>query len=123
MSNSDYDREWTAVLNHTTRRRVGYSKEQDGISKFVVQLEYNLHGEWVAVVRSDHDPEHPMAHDVTEEGVHLDVYRHGAKLRSEELFPPMSPAEAFTYAEEHIVEHAERYTRRFEQWHNVHSDR
>lgn len=123
MSNSDYDREWTAAVGFAVRTRVGYSTDDEGVSKFVVQLEYNLDGKWVPVVRSDHDPANPMAHDVTEEGVHLDVYRHGAKARSEELFPPMAANEAFTYAEEHIAEHLEQYVRRFEEWHNVNSDR
>jgi hypothetical protein len=63
-------------------------------------------GDWHSVVRFDHDPESDHAHDVTEEGVHMDVYRGGEKIRSEEVFPPMEASDALTFAEEHLNQHA-----------------
>ena len=89
------------------------------ITRFAVQLEYRLDGDWAEIVRFDHDPEGKHGHDVTEEGVHMDVYRDGEKLRSEEIFPPMTANDALTFAEEHLNQHAERYIRRFEQWHGI----
>lgn len=84
-----------------------------------MQIEYRLEDGWTEVVRADHDALGEASHDVTEEGVHLDVYRHGEKLRTEELFPRASAGVALTFAEEHLSRHAERYIRRFEEWHEI----
>jgi hypothetical protein len=116
----NYDREYTSSIGHRVRRRMGYSHSHGRVIRFVVQLEYELEGgEWATIVRSDHDPESEHGHDVTEEGVHLDVYRDSEKLRSEELFPSMEPSDALTYVEEHIAMHAERYIKRVEEWHEI----
>jgi hypothetical protein len=115
----EYDREFTTPLEYRVRRRIGYSHDRGDITRFVVQLEYRLDGNWVEIVRFDHDPEGTHGHDVTEEGIHMDVYRDGEKLRSEEIFPLMTANEALTFAEEHLNQHAERYIRRFEQWHGI----
>lgn len=115
-----YEREYTTTVDRHVRRRMGYSHTRGQVTRFVVQLEYEFEGlGWTTIVRSDHDPDSEHGHDVTEGGVHLDVYRDGEKLRSEEIFPPMRPSEAFTYAEDHIAEHAERYVKRFERWHEI----
>jgi len=85
----------------------------------MIQIEYLLDGEWSEVVRFDHDPESDHGHDVIKEGVHMDVYRNGEKIRQEEVFPPMSPNAALTFAEEHLKQHGQRYINRFEQWHEI----
>ncbi|MFW6265526.1 MAG: DUF7718 family protein [Halanaeroarchaeum sp.] len=121
MEPRDYDREFTTPLTHRTRRRVGYSHETGTVTRFVVQLEYRLDDGWAEVVRFDHDPEADQGHDVTTEGVHLDVYREGEKIRSPEIFPPMPANTALTSAEEHLTQHAERYIKRFEEWHEIKS--
>ncbi|MBB6091076.1 hypothetical protein HNR49_002467, partial [Halobacterium salinarum] len=41
------------------------------------------------------------------------------KYRSEELFPPMQPSEALTYAKDQIPMQPERYGTRFEEWHEI----
>lgn len=115
----DYDREFTTTRSVRVRRRLGYSHVRGEVTRFVVQLEYRLNGEWVEVVRSDHDPESNHGHDVTAEGVHVDVYRNGEKIRVENLAPPMPAAEALTLAETHFREHAERYVERFKSWHGI----
>lgn len=115
----DYGREFTATLEDRVRRRIGYSHTNGEVTRFVVQLEYKLDGDWREIVRFDHDPASEVAHDVTTEGVHMDVYRDGEKERSEEVFPPMPADEALTFAEEHLAKHAERYIKRFEQWHGI----
>lgn len=60
-----------------------------------------------------------MAHNVSEEGIHLDVYRDQEKVDTEHLTGPIPPAKAFSLAEAHLDEHAERYIERFEQWHTT----
>ena len=115
----EYDREFTTPLEYRVRRRIGYSHNRGSITRFVVQLEYRIDDEWFEIVRFDHDPVSEHGHDVTAEGVHMDVYRDGEKLRVEEIFPPMTANEALTFAEEHMNQHAERYITRFERWHGI----
>jgi hypothetical protein len=55
----------------------------------------NHHGEWQSVVRYDHDgtDESEFAHNVTEEGLHIDIYRGGEKEAMEYVarrFEPIS---------------------------------
>ena len=99
----DYDREFTTPLDYRTRRRIGYSHDHGDVTRFVVQLEYRLNEGGAEVVRFDHDPEGKQGHDVTTEGVHMDVYRDGEKRRSPEIFPPMPADEAPTSAGEHLT--------------------
>lgn len=62
----------------------------DGVpERFVVQLEYNLNApddvlaepDWAQVARFDHEPDNPMGHDVTEEGLHMDIYFDGERVK------------------------------------------
>lgn len=115
----EYDREWTTPSGSRARKRLGYSHDRGHVTRFVVQLEYRLGGEWVEVVRSDHDEEGEFAHDVTDEGLHLDVFRDGEKVDTDQLTGPLPADVGFTLAEEHLAEHAERYVTRFEQWHKT----
>ena len=89
------------------------------MTKFLLQLEYRLDGEWAEVVRFDHDPASEGAHDVTEEGLHMDVYRDGQKVATEDVFPPLAADDALGFAAEHLTEHSVRYIKRFEQWHDL----
>ncbi|MFC4553535.1 MULTISPECIES: DUF7718 family protein [Halorussus] len=115
----EYDREFSTPHEHRVRRRIGYSHDHGEVTRFVVQLEYKLDDRWAEIVRFDHDPASDFGHDVSKEGVHMDVYRDGEKIQSEEVFPPMPPDEALTFAEEHLNQHAERYIKRFEEWHGI----
>jgi hypothetical protein len=94
------------------------------VTRFVVQLEYQidpLSDEWETVVRYDHDNEgsDEATHDVTEEGLHIDIYRGGEKVDSHELTPPLPSGVALDTADEHLTEHLEGYARRFESWHGI----
>lgn len=114
-----YDREFTTPLQWNVRRRIGYSHRRGQVTRFVIQLEYYHDDDWLEIVRFDHDPSSENGHDVTVEGVHMDVYREGEKLRTGEIFPPMPADRALTYAEEHLSMHAKRYIKRFERWHGI----
>lgn len=114
-----YDREFTTLLSYPAQRRIGYSHERGTVTRFVVQLEYVRDDGLREIVRFDHNPDTEHGHDVTEDGVHIDVYRDGRKIRTEEIFPPMAADEALTFAEEHLAEHAQRYIERYEQWHGT----
>lgn len=97
--------------------RTAFTVETGDVVRFMVQLEYWLRGDWREVVRYDHDRDGP--HDITEDGLHMDVYRGGEKLRTEQVSPPLPANEGFNAAEDDLQENAERYVKRFERWHRV----
>lgn len=99
--------------------RTGFSTERGEVTQFMIQLEYWLEGDWREVVRYDHDRDTPGGHDITEDGLHRDVYRDGEKLRSEKVSPPIPANQGFDAAEEDLQENAEGFIKRFEQWHGV----
>lgn len=116
----EYDREWTVPIREHVRRRVGYTTDSGTVVRFLVQLEYELRpDEWHVIVRADHDARgsEEATHDVTEEGVHLDVYRDGEKVGTVRITGSLPAGTAFTAAEEHLTDHAEGYITRFEEWH------
>lgn len=120
----EYDREFTTRADRRARRRLGIDTARGTVTRFVVQLEYLVDPHphaWAPVVRYDHDGEgsDEAVHDVTEEGLHIDVYRDGEKIESHELTPPLPANEALSLAEEHLTEHLEGYVRRFERWHGI----
>jgi len=115
----DCDREYTDPLSDVTRVRLGYSHDRGEVTRFVVQLEYCVEGEWREVVRYDHDPASEFGHDVTEEGLHIDVYRDGEQYRTEYVAPPMPAGLALDRAEDHLSNNLEGFTTRFEQWHGI----
>lgn len=124
----EFDREFTAHAAHRAQRRMGIDADEGAVVRFVVQLEYLTDPgaeEWGTVVRYDHDAggSDEATHDVTEEGLHIDIYRDGEKVDSHELTPPLPANEALNAAEDHLREHLEGYVRRFERWHGIHPNR
>jgi hypothetical protein len=99
--------------------------EQGDVTRFVVQLEYNVEpdpfepGDWRQVARFDHEPEVEMGHDVREEGLHMDVYRDGEKMDVRRQFetPPLNDAPR--YCKTYLEQHADWLLARFERWHDV----
>jgi hypothetical protein len=89
------------------------------VTKFVLQLEYQLEDGWTEVFRFDHDPTSEGGHDVRTEGLHMDVYCNGRKVETEDVFPPLEAGDALGFAEEHLSKHSERYINRFEQWRDL----
>lgn len=108
-------------LAERVQLRTAFTAEQGEVVRFLTQLEYWLDGDWRAVVRYDHDTggADEAAHDVTEDGLHRDVYRDGEKVRTVDVTPPLPSTDAFNYAEDDLRENYERYIKRFEQWHNI----
>ena len=120
----NYDKEFTTRVHRRARRRLGTDVDRGQVRRFVVQLEYlvDLYPEaWEPVVRYDHDAEGSAeaTHDVTEDGLHIDIYRDGEKVDSHELTPPLPANDALSAAEEHLTEHLQGYVRRFEEWHGI----
>lgn len=71
------------VIHPTLRMRVEMSIKNGTLTSFLVQLEYDQNetfrsdqSDWIPVVRFDHNRGTDyFRHDVTEEGLHMDVYR------------------------------------------------
>lgn len=117
----EYEREWTVPVGEHARQRVGLTTAQGDVTRFVVQLEYDRGGGWEPVVRYDHDADAPpeAAHDVTEEGLHIDIYRDGEKHATEFVAGPLPAGVALDLAEDHLANNLERFIRRFERWHGI----
>ena len=88
-------------------------------SRFFIQLEYRVEDEWEPVVHFDHNPAAPDGHDITAEGLHMDIYRDGEQYRTKTDFPPVQLSVAPDYCETYIRKNADRLLRRYEQWHNL----
>ena len=120
----NYDKEFTTRVHRRAHRRLGIDVDRGQVKRFVVQLEYLVdpHPEaWEPVVRYDHDAEGSAeaTHNVTEDGLHIDIYRDGEKIDSHELTPPLPANDALSAAKEHLTEHLQGYVRRFEEWHGI----
>lgn len=99
--------------------RFEMDKEHGQPTRFVVQLERLVDGEWRAVVRFDHDQAGELSHDIREEGLHMDIYQDGEKALVRHDFPPVPLNIAAAYAQAHIEREADDLLRRFDQWHNL----
>lgn len=120
----EYDKEFTTPVDASVRRRLGINVTRGKVTRFIVQLEYCLdprYDNWITVVRYDHDAKESTeaTHDVTEDGLHIDIYRDGENYDSHELTPPLPANDALETTEDHLSEHLDRYIRRFEQWHGI----
>jgi len=114
-----YNREFTTIINRRVQIRAGLSTHKGDVTRFFVQLEYWLDGEWCEVIRFDHTPDTEFGYDITKDGLHMDIYHDGEKHCVKEEFPPVELNRAPRYCTTYIREHADRLIRRFEQWHNV----
>lgn len=118
------NKEFTTPVDANVRRRLGIDVNRGEVTRFVVQLEYRIDAEqdtWMTAVRYNHDGKGSAeaTHDVTEDGLHIDIYRDSEKVDSHELTPPLSSNDAVERDKDHLAEHLEGYIRRFEQWHGI----
>ena len=115
------------VFFPATQLRVEIDTAEGDVSRFVVQLEYDLEWDydttstssWAVVARFDHDPETEFGHDIVSEGLHLDIYREGEKESVLRGFPKVPLNEAPAWCEGYLHENAQRFIGRFERWHGI----
>jgi hypothetical protein len=93
--------EYVRALGEGARKRHYHETRRGTVVAFVVQLEVELRGVWVPVVRYD------MAHGQA----HIDVY--GTLKRKRKQFLELPPGEVMTLAEEDIRDNWERYQDEF----------
>lgn len=117
----NFDDTYKAPLSHRVRARAGFDldRNREEITRFLVQLEYDMPDGWTPIVRSDHNPAGTYGHDAETEGVHIDLYCSGEQVRTKVIGPPMPSNAALNLVEEHLIENYEQHVRRFEQWHNL----
>ena len=89
--------EYVRALGEGARIRHHHETGRGKVIAFMVQLEVELRGTWVPVVR--YDTAHGRAH--------VDLY--DTPTRKSKHFLGLSPAEAMTLAEEDIKDNWERY--------------
>ena len=117
----EFDKKYKATLSHRVRARAGFDldRTREEITRFLVQLEYDMADGWTPIVRSDHNPPGTYGHDVESEGVHIDLYCGSEQVERREIGPPMSSNAALNRAEEHLIGRSEEHITRFERWHNL----
>jgi len=117
----EYDRKYRRPLPGPAQVRIGFDRNKKDVTRFVVQLEYYHDGQWRAVVRYDHDEsaENTHSHDVTKEGLHIDIFRNGEKYATEYIAPAQSGATALNRVEDHLANNLQRFIDRYEQWHGL----
>lgn len=104
-----------------------YTDSGGKVSKFVIQLEYNVNAQydgrgeddWRQVARFDHQPDHDRGHDIQEERLHMDIYRDGEKAEIKRGFPPVTVNEAPALCEQTLQQNADELVERFERWHGI----
>jgi len=109
------------------RIRRSLETERGDVIQFMTQLEYDVQAtpsgqntpDWQPVARFDHNSESFHGHDVSEEGLHLDLYRDGEKYKVKTNFPPVPLSRAFRYCEEYLMRHADYLLQQFEEWHDL----
>jgi hypothetical protein len=93
--------EYVRALGERARERHYHETRRGTVVAFVVQLEVELRGVWVPVIRYD------MAHGQA----HIDVYETPRRKRKQ--FLELPPGEVMTLAEEDIRDNWERYQAEF----------
>lgn len=108
----EYNKEFATGPGRRSHRRLGVDIDRGTVTRFVLQLEYLTDppaNEWSTGVRYDHDSEGgtEAAHNVTKDGLHIDIYRDGEKVDSHKLTPPLPPNHTLNIVEDHLNEQLE----------------
>lgn len=92
--------------------------EHGQVTAFVVQLYWWRDGSWHLFAQFDHTPETPEGHDVTVEGIHMDVFRDGEKheVKTASHPGPSAPELALDYATRYLETYDKRLIERYDAW-------
>jgi hypothetical protein len=109
------------------RIRRELEKEHGEILRFVTQLEYDVEAtpsgqnepDWRPVARFDHTKDSELGHDITEEGLHMDVFKNGEKHRVVRNFEHVPLEDAPRFCEQVLEQNADALLERFERWHDL----
>jgi hypothetical protein len=90
------------------QRRTCLKIQNNELQEFYVQLEYNessnpiVEEEWVDIAWFDHQPTHRCGHDITKEGLHMDIRHPTGSNRKVVEFPSVPLDDAPTYCEKYF---------------------
>lgn len=104
------------------RRRTIIEKERGAVAAFCVQLEFNRYpgsgsdDRWQYIARFDHNPSTAIGHDITEEGLHMDLHHPVAEDRVAKGFPPVPICDAPHFAERFFDENYLKICERYIGW-------
>lgn len=113
------------LVSPYTQKRVELYKYRGDITAFLVQLEYNYRtrfgqpDDWRQVARFDHHPSMSWGHDIRREGLHMDIYKNGAKEKVIRQFPSVPVNKAPAFCERFFVQNHDRLVDQFERWHGL----
>ncbi|WP_077067771.1 DUF7718 family protein [Haloarcula rubripromontorii] len=125
MNGSCYTESLHAPL---VQRRTELDVEGGKIQSFYVQLEYNIAPEvsqeddWVQVACFDHQPDHPRGHDITREGLHMDIRHPNERDRVTTDFPTVELADAPRFCEKYLDENYQKICMRYAEWADLQSN-
>lgn len=109
----------TTVTHPDGEMRYGATIDRGSVEAFVVQL-YSWHdGSWRIACQFDHTPSRSGGHDVTTDGVHLDLFdAEGTKVGVETANHPGPVAAefAYNYATRYIERRNELLLQRWPTW-------
>lgn len=95
-------------------------------TEFLIQLEYNHRlvdtgaDSWGAIARFDHNPQALDGHDVSEEGLHLDLLNpDGSKQDVRRGFPAIPLSDCPTYCEKYLLSRAQQLLINYEKRNNI----
>ncbi|WP_431357507.1 DUF7718 family protein [Haloarcula laminariae] len=115
----------SAGLSHL-RLRFHLVTSDGEVSEFLIQLEYNHQlvdtgpDSWCAIARFDHNPQAPDGHDVTEEGLHLDLLNpDGSKYDVRRGFGPVLLGDCPTFCENYLLSRAEKLLINYEKRNDI----
>ncbi|APX98555.1 DUF7718 family protein [Natronorubrum daqingense] len=102
-----------------TRIRTYFATDRGQVIRFVVKLEYNISNntalleKWEEVARFDHNPESQDGHDITDEGLHMDLIEPNGDDRRAWGFPDVPINDAPRWCESYFESNHRRLTKRF----------
>ncbi|AAV44347.1 unknown (plasmid) [Haloarcula marismortui ATCC 43049] len=108
------------------RLRVHIETANGDVEKFTIQLEYNValvgpgKNDWGPLARFDHNPHSKRGHDVTQEGLHLDLIDpDGTKYKVRRGFPNKPINDYPKHCELYLLDKSRRLTLDFERRNNL----
>lgn len=104
------------------QRRTCLKIKDHELQAFYVQLEYNrspnpiMEEDWQDIAWFDHQPSHRFGHDITKEGLHMDLQHPTGNNRKVKDFPSIPLADAPTFCEKYFDENYVEICDQYLKW-------
>ena len=107
------------------RTRTCIDTKRGEVQAFYVQLELNLSpnpnetDDWTDVARFDHQPNTELGHDITKEGLHMDLCHPTKEDRKITSFPHVDLKDAPGFCEEYFRQNYESICDQYADWYGI----